>query len=230
MNRVLSATRVQLVAWPVTLSWPWAILLSSLLINILIFAAIGDMPEDATTGGLASIYIVAFVHSMVAISQEFPFGVGLGLARRTFYAALSLIIAGQALVYGILLYLLRLVEEATGGWGTDLRFFAIPFLTHDNPALQILIYTVPFLALNFLGTCVALIYRRWSVTGMFAFTLATTLVLGGLVTLITWQRWWPAVADWFAAQSPLGLFAGWPALLAAALAGTGYLMIRRTDP
>lgn len=230
MNRVLAATRVQLVAWPVTLSWPWAILLSSLLINILLFASIGDMPDDATTGGLASIYVVAFIHSMVAISHEFPFGIGLGLTRRIFYSALSLVLAGQALVYGTLLYLLLLLEKGTGGWGSGLHFFGIPFLIHDNPLLQILIYTMPFLALNYLGACLALIHKRWSVTGMFALTLVATLVLGGLVVLITWQRWWGAVGGWLADQSPLGLFAGWPTLLALALAGAGYLMIRRTDP
>lgn len=230
MNRVLSAARVQLVAWPITMSWPWAIMLSSLIINVLLFATIGDIPDGGTTGGLVSIYVMTFIASVVMINQDFPFGVGLGLTRRTFYAAVALVQAGQALAFATILYLFLLVERGTDGWGSGLRFFGIPLLVHDNPLLQILIYAIPFLAVNFLGTCFALVYKRWSVTGMFTLTLASILVLGGLIVLISWQRWWLDIGRWLADQSALGLFAGGPALLALALAGGGYLMIRRTDP
>lgn len=230
MSRVLSAARIQLVAWPATLSWPWAILFSSLLVNVLIFASIDDIPPDTTSGGMASIYIVTFIGSIVAISQEFPFGVGLGLTRRAFYSGLALLVLAQSLVYGVFLYLLRLVEEATGGWGSTLRFFGPPFLVHDNPATQILIYATPFTALGFLGTCLALVHKRWSVTGMFALTVALVLGVGGLAVLISWQRWWGAVGHWLADRSAVGLFVGGPAVVALVLAAAGYLMIRRTDP
>lgn len=230
MSRVLSAARIQLVAWPTTLTWPWAILASSLLVNVLLFASIGEIPDDATTGGLVSIYGMTFIASMVMIGQDFPFAVGLGLTRRIFYTGLSLLLTVQSLVYGGLLYLLKLVEEGTGGWGITLRFFAIPFLVDSNPVLQILIYATPFAALGFLGTCLALVAKRWGVTGVFALILGTILTLGGLVVLVSWQGWWGAVGRWFSDQSAVGLFVGWPALIAAVLGGTGYLMIRRADP
>lgn len=230
MSRVLSAARIQLVTWPTTLSWPWAILASSLLINVLLFASIGEIPDNTTTGGLASIYVMTFIASMVMIGQDFPFAVGLGLTRRNFYAGLSLLLLVQSLAYGAILYLLKLVEAGTGGWGITLRFFDLPFLGDHNPAVQILIYATPFVALCFLGTCLALVHKRWGANGIFALLLATVLLLGGLVVLVSWQRWWGAVGQWFTEQTPLGLFVGWPALIAAALGGTGYLMIRRTDP
>lgn len=230
MNRVLSAARVQLVAWPITMSWPWAIMLSSLVINVLLFASIGDIPDGGTTGGLVSIYVMTFIASVVMINQDYPFGVALGLTRRAFYAAVALVQAGQAFAFATVLYLFLLVERGTGGWGSGLHFFGIPFLVHDNPLSQILIYAFPFLAANFLGICIALVHKRWNVTGMFALALASVLVLGGLAVLISWQRWWLDIGHWLADQPALGLFAGGPALLALALAGTGYLMIRRTDP
>ena len=60
--------------------------------------------------------------------------------------------------------------------------------------------------------------------------MLTLFAVGLLAVLITWQRQWPAVGNWFADQSALTLFAGWPALLAVALAGAGFLIIRRATP
>ncbi|WP_219905415.1 hypothetical protein [Actinopolyspora mortivallis] len=53
------------------------------------------------------------------------------------------VVLGQSLGYGVLLYLLSLLERITEEWGLRLRLFALPFLTQDSPIAQVLIYTVP---------------------------------------------------------------------------------------
>lgn len=228
MSRVLAATRVQLITWPALVGWPWGILLSSFVINLMVFAVIADeIPDDPTTGGLASIYVVTMIGAAQAITQFFPFSLGLSLTRRTFYAATSLLLVAEALVFGVLLYLCKVVEEATGGWGMSLRFFGLPFLSSDNPLAQILIYVVPFVLVGYLGICVALVLKRWGVSGLYVLGIGLLGVLGLLVVLVTWQHWWAAIGRWFADQSTLSLFAGWPALLTLLLAGAGLLMIRR---
>src|SRR5699024_8214556 len=97
------------------------------------------------TGALMSIYIVVLLSHIQTMTQLFSFTVGLNTTRRTFFNGTALMIFGQSLVYGVLLYLLRLAEQATGGWGMDLVFFDLPFLSQDNPLFQILVYMVPFL-------------------------------------------------------------------------------------
>jgi hypothetical protein len=231
MNRVLSVTRFQLVTWPATLGWPWGILAASFLVNLGGFAAMGDeLPDGRQTGGLLSIYVVTLIAAAQSITQFFPFALGLSVTRRTFYAATALLLIAESLLFGVLLYLLKLIETGTGGWGVSLRFFGLPFMGDDNPLAQILIYTVPFLVLGFIGIFTALVFKRWGMNGLFTLAVSTLLVLGGLAVFLTWQRHWPAIGNWFADQAPLSLFAGWPALLALLLAGAGLLIIRRATP
>ncbi|RKR90910.1 hypothetical protein BDK92_5294 [Micromonospora pisi] len=228
MSRVIAATRIQLISWLALVGWPWGILISSFMINLAVFAVIADeMPNDPTTGGLLSIYVVTMIGAAQAITQFFPFSLGLSLTRRTFYAATSLLLVAESLVFGVLLYLCSLVERATDGWGMSLHFFVMPFMHSDNPLAQIVILTVPFIVLGYIGICAALVLKRWGVGGLYLLSVVLLLLLGLLAVLITWQHWWLAVGRWFADQSPLALFAGWPALLALLLAGAGLLAIRR---
>jgi hypothetical protein len=199
---------------------------------VAIFAAIGtQIPQDKyVTGGLASIYIVVLIVSGQAVTQVFPFAMGLSVTRRAYYLATSLLLVAEAVVFAIMLYLFKLLEQATDGWGISLRFFDIPGVAQHNPLLQILVYAVPFLVLGFIGIFCGVVFKRWGLNGVFTLILATVLVLGGLVALVTWLGRWTAVGQWLVDQPTAGLIAGWPALVAAALAGAGYLAIRRATP
>nr|MDT0657842.1 ABC transporter permease [Micromonospora sp. DSM 115978] len=231
MNRILPAARLQFVNWPNNLGWPWGILTISFLINLAIFWSIDEGPDfEPTSGGVMSIYVVMLVASINSISQDFPFALGLGLTRRTFYLANVLQFTAQALVYAVLLYLLALIEDATGGWGLRLRFFGLPLLFTDNPLVAVLAYAMPFLLLGFLGIFIMVIYKRFGVNGMFTLATASLLGFGGGAVLITWQGWWTASWNWFADQPSAVLLVGWPALLTLPLAGASYLAIRRALP
>ncbi|MPZ64244.1 MAG: hypothetical protein GEU83_01510 [Pseudonocardiaceae bacterium] len=63
------------------------------------------------------------------------------------------------------------------------------------------------------------VYLRWGAKGIFTLAVASIVVVGGLVALLSWQRQWALVGNWFADQSAVVRLAGWPALLAAVLAG-----------
>jgi hypothetical protein len=231
MTRILAVARMHTVAWMNAIFWPWAILVSSLLVNILIFAAIRDVvPGDHTTGGLASIYLVLAINSAIATSQVFPFALGMGVARRTYYLATSLLTLVGAVAYAVVLLLLKLLEGATGGFGVDLLFFRAPFIAVDNAFLQIVVYAVPFLFLNFVSMFVALLYLRWGTNGMFTFSGAAIL-LGGLASaLVTWRGYWDEIGNWLIDQPVPALVAGYPAAVAAIAAIAGLGVIRRANP
>jgi hypothetical protein len=231
VNRMLSVIRMQLVAWPSTIGLLWAILGSSFAVNLVIFAAIGDRnPDHNTTGGLGSIYVASMITSAIALSQFFPFSMGLSVTRRMFYAATSALQVAQAVVFGVLLYVLKLIEDATGGWGVSVRFFGVPWLAQANGLLQILVYAVPFVVLGFIGMFCGVVFKRWGSNGVFTLVIAFALIVAGLVALATWLRAWPSVGHWLVNQSAVSLLTGWPLLLAVALAGAGYLAIRRATP
>jgi hypothetical protein len=128
------------------------------------------------------------------------------------------------------LLFLKLVEDATHGWGMSLRFFGIAFLAQDNGFLQFLSYAVLFILLDLVGVLVGVIFRRWGINGVFTATAATVAILAGTAVLLTWQRQWQGLFDWVSGQPTIALIAGWPLLLALAMAAGGFLAIRRATP
>ena len=83
------------------------------------------------------------------------------------------------------------------------------------------------LALAFLfGRWAGLIYRRFGLIGTVVFF--ALLVIAGVAAalLVTWRQWWPAVGSYLSVLNILAA-CGMLALVAVAIAGGGYLTIRR---
>ena len=230
MKRVLATSRLHLIGWRSSLGWPWAILGISFVVNLAVFASIGDIPDGAITGGVSSIYIVVLIVWGGAITQVFPFAMALSVTRREFYLATTLVVVAESLGFGLVLFLCKLLEDATGGWGISLRFFAPGFVAQDNPVTQVLVYAVPMLAMSFAGIFCAVVFKRWGLNGVFTLMVAAAVLAGGAVALITRRGWWGAVGHWLVEQPAVSLVAGWPALLAVVLAAAGFLAIRRATP
>ncbi|MGI5214533.1 ABC transporter permease [Plantactinospora sp. CA-290183] len=231
MSRLHTVIRVQLVGWQATLGWPLLLLALIFALNYALFAAIGgDIEGGPKTGAVISIYIMMFIQSINWITQLFPFTLAMSVLRRTFYAAITVLVLVQAVVFGVMLFLANLVERATDGWGLSMRFFGFGFIDQDNPLLQVAVYAAPFVLLNFLGIFIALYYKRWGLNGMYGLTAAGVVVLGGGAVLLSWQRGWGTIWNWLADQPTALVFAGWPAVIALVLAGAGFLTIRRVTP
>ncbi|WP_342750049.1 hypothetical protein [Prauserella shujinwangii] len=224
--------RIQLANGPMVLGMPLVILALVLLANLAIFGVIDTSasPENRMTGGMISIYIVLLVAHLQTITQFFPFALSLSVTRRIFFAATCLVVLGQSVGYGLLLFLLRLLEDATGGWGLDMGFFALPFLTTSNALTQVAVYTVPFIAMSFLGLLVGIVFKRWGQLGLYTLGIGVGVLAVLLVLLATWQDWWAAIGRFFAQEPAVHLFATYPLVLAALLAGIGYRALLRATP
>lgn len=231
MNRFGSILRMNLVGWPAAVAWPWGILLAAWAVNLVIWAAMPASARDnAQTFGISSIYVVTMIAFISSITQLFPFAMGISATRRTFYAAVATYAAGQALLFGVAVYLLSVVERATNGWGVDLDFFRLPMLETGNPLTQMLVYAVPLLLFAAIGTVWGAVVKRWGNNGTMGILLVSVLAIGGLVAWLTWQQQWGAFAGWFADQSASALFIGWPLLPVVLLLAGGYAILRRTVP
>jgi hypothetical protein len=232
MNRVFDVARIQTVNWFWIFAFPPLLLLVVLVINLGLFAAIGDVtpPEGRTTGAVLSIYMVMLVAHLQTMTQVFPFALGLSVTRRAFYAGTGLVVGAQSVLFGALLLLMGRIETATGGWGINLKFFALPFVHQDNLLAQWLVYTVPFVALSSIGVFAGVVFKRWGQPGVYALTIGTSLVLAGAAIVVTWQRWWPSVGSFFTDQSIFSLLVVYPLVVAILLGFGGWLAIRRATP
>jgi len=232
MNRVLAAARLQLAHPLVTLGIPWLVVSTSFAINIAIWglADVAEQPGGSNTGGLASLYITVLIAFIQTVTQVFPFAMALSLSRRTFYLGTALAAAAQSLGYGIALTVLTAVENATGGWGVGLDFWAPGAIDVGNPPLQVIVFTVPMLAFHFMGIGIGVVVKRWGATGMYAMGMLTLAVTGLAAVLLTWREAWGDLWTWLSDRSVESLTITLPAVLAIALAGLTYVGLRRTVP
>ena len=228
MKRSMQAVRVQLLIWKRTQLIPWGALALALAINLGVFAFTKKPASGRNvTGGLAAIYAVPVVFSMQAVSQTFPFAAGLGLTRRSFAAASVLIAAAQALVWGVVLFLLSLVEHATGGFGESLTFFGLPGLLTANRGTQLAAFVVPMFFTALVGFFLGTVVKRFGLTGVFAFLAGLVFVGGVAAIVVSWQHQWTPLLDWTGDRSAFAVVVALPAVLAVLLAGGGWGVLRR---
>lgn len=228
MTRTVPAMRIQLLIWRRTQLIPWAALALSLAVNLGIFAFVPPSPSGhRTTGGLATIYGFPLAFAVQSIVQTFPFAAGLGITRRAYASSVAVLVTAQGVLWGVLLFLLSLLEGATGGFGESLEFFRVPAMLTGDRATQLLVYIAPLVLSGFLGFLIGAVIRRFGVYGLLTGALGV-VVAGGLVAvLVSWQHRWSPLLGWFGDRDALTAVVGLSAVLALLSAGGGWAVLRR---
>jgi hypothetical protein len=231
MDRVLKAARLHLINPLVILGIPWLVVAISFAINVAIWALTPAGEQDGGfTGGVLALYITVLVVYVQAVTQLLPFAMGVSISRRTFYLGTALVAVVQSLGYGIALAVLVAIENATGGWGSGLDYWAPGPFEVDNFLLQILTSGAPMLAFTFIGVGIGIVHKRWGQAGTWGLIIATMVAFGGLAILVSWLDAWGAVGAWFADQSLVTLTVGLPVAIALIAALVSFPGIRRVVP
>jgi len=206
---------------------PWGVLAFDFMVWLLIAAGAGGGGSvQIPTGALAAIYVFFFIVGVLSIGRSLPFAFALGVGRRSYYAGTALLAVSLAAVYGLALAVLQVIEQATGGWGAGLHFFRVAYIL---PGPWYLTWLTSFvgLALMFVyGMWFGLVYRRWNLLGLLAFSAAQVSAALALVIISTRARAWPAIGHFFTTLSGAGL-TGLLAALAVMLLAGGYATVRR---
>ncbi len=219
--------RYHLVLPWLALGLPWAILAISFTVNLVIFSFVPQVPNATPnyTGGVASIYLFFLVIGINSIGRSLPFGLALGVSRRSFYTGTALLGVAVAFVDGLALTVLQAIERATDGWGANMHFFQVPYIL-DGP--WYLTWLTSFVGLALLwvwGMWFGIVYRRWNLFGSVAFIAAQATVLLVAVLLVVWADAWSGVGHFFTGLTAAGL-TGLLAGLAALLLAGGHATIR----
>ena len=119
--------------------------------------------QEFPTSGAIRVFL--FVCGALSMTRSLPFGLMLGVSRRSYYLGTALLIVLLGAVYGLALTVLQAVERATAGWGLGVHFFRVPWIM-DGPWYQTWLTSFVLLVLFFLyGMWYGLVYRRWNVPG-----------------------------------------------------------------
>ncbi|SNS28730.1 ABC transporter permease [Rhodococcoides kyotonense] len=228
MKRTLDVARMHTVAWPLIIGWPVGILAISFVICYVIFALIPTTDAEFNfTGAVFSVYGFAVAFYIQAITQTFPFALGLSVTRREFYSASALVGLIQSAALATLLFALSALEAATGGFGVKLRMFGIFRYVTDNAALEWAALFATLLLVTMVGMFIGVVYQRYRMNGLFGLLLADIVVFGGGAILITWQQWWPDVIDFVVDTPRFLLLTALPLALGVLFTGAGWAGIRR---
>jgi hypothetical protein len=235
MSTLVKVARYHLVQPIPFLVVAWGILAFSFGVNIAVYALVpnsspaaanGAVPDGHYTGALCSIFLYFLVLGVNSIGRWLPFGLALGVSRRSYYAGTALLATGLAAADGLVLTVLQAIERATNGWGVQMGFFRVPYLL-DGPWYLTWLSSFVGLTLLFVyGMWFGIVYRRWSLIGTIAFIAAQITVLLGASLLVSWAHGWTSVHHFFTALTAAGL-TGLLAVLALALLAGGQVTIRR---
>jgi hypothetical protein len=226
MTTIVNVTRYHLIDRVSYVALPWFILALAFAADIAILVAATTSATPHPVGGIASIFIFVFAVGLLSATRALPFGLALGVSRRSYYLGTVLLAAILAVANGLALTVLQAVERSTGGWGINMHFFQVPYLLAGPWYLTWLTSSV-ILALMFVyGIWFGLVFQRWSLIGLGVFVGVQVIALTAGALVVTWAHGWHSVGQFFTTLSAAGL-TGVLAALAIGLAAGGLAMIRR---
>ncbi|NBD23294.1 hypothetical protein [Paenibacillus glycinis] len=210
-------------------SWfylPWIIVLSSFVVNLFI-AGLVTTEDQLVTGGLASIFVYAMVSGIIGVHHTFAFALGLSVRRRDYFSGSMMMIAMTSVGTGLLLTLLSYIEMWSDGWGVDLFFFHLPYITDGNAVQQFIVFTSFLLFMYIFGWGISSLFRRFGKTGLYTMSIVSLLIGTLLVYAFIYWGWWNGVHDFFEGRSAFNL--GLLLLpVSVVLSFVGYALLRRS--
>ena len=189
MNRTTGVLKMHWRDKTVWIYVPWVVLLISFAINVII-GILTKGQENINSGGIASIYAYMFIAILIVQAQTFPFSLGMNIRRTDYFIGTSLMCLLVSAGSSAILFLLSVVEDMSDGWGVNLGYFYLPFMSHLSPIARFGIFFVVMLHMFFLGFVISSIHRRFGRNGLYVFfTVLLLLSSIGSFAMTYYERW-----------------------------------------
>jgi hypothetical protein len=226
MTTYINVARYHLVQRFNYLILPWAVMAFAFVVDVVILSTTpAGHGAHRYVYGLASIAIVVFTLGAQSVAQSLPFGLALGLSRRSYYVGTVLLALAFAVVVGALTTVGQALERGTGGWGLKMGYFRVPYLLNGPWYFTWLTTFVAITLLFVYGMWFGLVYRRWNLVGLVVFVATQITVALIAVLAVTWSHTWHNVGHFFMVLSASGLTGLLAALTVVLLVG-GFTTMR----
>jgi hypothetical protein len=226
MNTWIKVARFQMADGLSYTALPWGVLAINFVIWYVIAGSFGDHGAQVPSYNICVIYIVVFAVGMLSMFRSLPYAFALGVSRRDYYCGTVLLAIALAVVSGLALALLKVLEEVSDGWGVGLHFFRVSYILAGPWYLTWLTSFVGLTLMFLCGMWFGLVFRRWGLFGIITFACAQVAAALIGVLVVSSSHDWSSVGHFFTTLSAAG-FTGQLALLTAVLLAGGYGTMRR---
>ncbi len=228
MSRTINVVRMQFVNKQTFIWVPLLILVGAFVLSLLVYAMI---PTDAIKvgGGSAAPLWYFMVVGVQSLTLTFPFSQAMSVTRREFFLGTLLAALVTSAMLAIIFVAGGLVEQATQGWGMNGYFFYLDWIWAAGPLAAFVIYFAIAVLFFVVGFWAATIYKRFGALWLTIVLVGIGFLLVGLMWLTGFAKAWVQLFTWLAETGALGL-ALWGVLLAAVLAASSFLILRRATP
>lgn len=228
MNRTLNVVRMQFINRQTFVWVPLIVLGGAFVLSLIVYALIPT--DDIKVGGGWTAPLWYFVVIGVqALTLTFPFSQAMSVTRREFFFGTLLSALVSAVMLSTVFAVGGLVEIATHGWGLNGYFFYIEWMWAAGPLGAFVINLVSAMLLFVGGFWAATIYKRFGAMWLTLVFLGIGALIVGAVWIVGFTNAWVGLFTWIAESGALGL-AAWGLVLATALAGISFLLLRRATP
>lgn len=222
--------------WP-TLITPWLIFFAVFALNVGVWAVVTinvgernrlDPDAFSTNGGVSWVFFYFAVIAIQAMNLTFSFALGLGLTRRDYYLGTALYLTALAVTLAVVVTAGAALEDATGGWWINGRFFAPGNLVEQSLISRFGAAFLLAALFMFIGACAGAAWVRWRLVGVYAFVVSfVALIVLGLWGIGRSGKWQEFV-DYLGSHTLFEILL-WTIPVTVACAVGGFLMLRRAS-
>jgi hypothetical protein len=225
MTTWIKIARTHLVGGMNYLAYPWLILGLNFFIANAISGALSGQ-NNFYSGEVFAIYAAFLAMGVASVIRWLPFTLALGVSRRDYFIGISFLALGVSALDGLVLALLQILERLTGGWGSSLHFFRVPYI-FGGPWYLTWLTSFVLLTVAFVwGVWFGIVYKRWNLFGLLTFISLQVIAPTLGVIAVTQAHAWKSIGHFFTTLSIEGL-TGLLAVLAVLLLAGGLSTIRR---
>ncbi|MBY9079232.1 hypothetical protein KIH86_22450 [Paenibacillus sp. HN-1] len=198
MNRVRGVWGIQMKGIRGALFSPWLIVAAIFILNFIGLQVAGTSTgvDEGYNGAIVTLYIYAFVYSIVMVNQTYPYAIGMSVRRADYFNGSLLFLVFTGAVSAVITVMLSTVEQWTSRWGGTIQFFTLPYINEGGVLRQFIVIFILMMVFNLSGFFFGSLHRCFKGKGVWMFFGGCAVVIGLLIYIPGGRESLLNIANW----------------------------------